>query len=415
VVARLKFGDLFPTFKRDDTLERQDTTVDWDTQMHNFWETLKGTGFTPRLIDRVWVANRCMQLCCQEIASMPLRFFGTTTPAWVSNPDPIWYPNGIGDAVFAATWSMYGWGDAFLYVTSTYANGLPSGWTVLNPEPISVEQNADGTRKYRSGNTLLDSSRVVQITRDPRGGLRGTSALRSYAPHLWASLAAGELGQVMVGEGSVPHAVLKLQKGHKIDKAQAAGIQNQWALASAVRRGLPAVLPPEIEFEQLAFSPKDLLLLDAQQFEARVIASAFGVPPFLLGMPLEGSLTYQSPDMLIEQWWRTELRPAQFRISQALSAQMLPRGSWVEFDARDILAPPLPELVKAWSQLLADGAVTVDEYRAAVLRLPPLEQGDELGAVDELRTPAVANSNTNVQPLRPAMAQDAVVEGVLSP
>jgi len=411
----LKFGDLFPTFKRDDTLERQDTTVDWDTQMHNFWETLKGTGFTPRLIDRVWVANRCMQLCCQEIASMPLRFFGTTTPAWVSNPDPIWYPNGIGDAVFAATWSMYGWGDAFLYVTSTYANGLPSGWTVLNPEPISVEQNADGTRKYRSGNTLLDSSRVVQITRDPRGGLRGTSALRSYAPHLWASLAAGELGQVMVGEGSVPHAVLKLQKGHKIDKAQAAGIQNQWALASAVRRGLPAVLPPEIEFEQLAFSPKDLLLLDAQQFEARVIASAFGVPPFLLGMPLEGSLTYQSPDMLIEQWWRTELRPAQFRISQALSAQMLPRGSWVEFDARDILAPPLPELVKAWSQLLADGAVTVDEYRAAVLRLPPLEQGDELGAVDELRTPAVANSNTNVQPLRPAMAQDAVVEGVLSP
>jgi hypothetical protein len=138
------------------------------------------------------------------------------------------------------------------------------------------------------------------------------------------------------------------------------------------------------------------------------------VPPFLLSMPLEGSLTYQSPEMLIEQWWRTELRPAALRMSQALSANMLPRGSWVEFDARDVLAPPLPDLVKAWSQLLADGAVTIDEYRAAVLRLPPLQPGDALGALDEITTPAVAQSN-NVSPLRPALAQDAVVEGVVAP
>lgn len=401
----------WPLSKKRETL---DTTTTFDAQMHAFWETLRGTGFTPTLLERVWVADRCMQLCCQEIASMPLRFFGTTEPAWIANPDPVWFPNGIGDAVFAAAWSMYGWGDAFLYITSTYANGLPSGWTVLNPAPISVEQNVDGTRKFRSGNALLDPDRVVQITRNPHGGLRGTSALRSYAPHLWAADAAGELGKVMVGEGSVPHAILKLEKGHKITKEQAAEIQAQWASASAIRRGMPAVLPPEIDFQQLAFSPRDLLLLDSQQFEARVIASAFGVPPFLLGMPLEGSLTYQSPDMLIEQWWRTELRPAQFRISQALSANMLPRGSWVEFEARDILAPPLPDLVKAWSQLLADGAVTIDEYRAAVLRLPPLEPGDTVGAVDELTTPAVAKSN-NVQPLRPALAQDAVVQGVLAP
>ncbi len=405
-----------PSARSEETLTRQDDTLDWDTQMQNFWNTLRGSGFTPRLIDNVWAANRCMQLNCQQIASMPLRFFGTTMPAWVSNPDPVWYPNGIGDAVFSAAWSMYGWGDAFLYITSTYANGLPSGWTVLNPEPMSVTQKTDGTRVYRSANVLLDPDRIVQITRDPRGGLRGTSALRSYAPHLWAASSAAELGKIMVGEGSIPHAILKLQKGHKIDKKQAREIQLQWAEASAVRRGMPAVLPPEIDFQELSFSPRDLLLLDSQQFEARVICSAFSVPPFLLSMPLEGSLTYQSPEMLIEQWWRTELRPAALRISQALSANMLPRGSWVEFDARDVLAPPLPDLVKAWSQLLADGAVTVDEYRAAVLRLPPLQPGDELGALDEITTPAVAQSN-NVSPLplRPALAQDAVVEGGLSP
>lgn len=400
-------------FKRQ-TLERQDTTVslDWDAQMHAFWENLRGMGFSPRLIDRVWVANRCIQLCAQEIASMPLRFFGSNLPAWVSNPDPVWYPNGIGDAVFAAAWSMYAWGDAFIYITDTYANGQPSAWTVLNPEPMSVEQAPDGTRRYRSGNDYLDSNRVVQVMRDPRGGLRGTSALRSFAPHLWAADAAAELGRLMMGEGSTPNSVLKSKQ--KLTAEQAQALQAQWVNATAVRRSAPAILPPEIDFEQLAYSPKDLLLLEAQQFEARVITAAFSIPPFLMGMPLEGSLTYQSPEMLIEQWWRVELLPASRRISQALSANMLPRGSWVEFDAREVLAPPLPDLVKAWSQLLADGAVTIDEYRAAVLRLPPLAPGDQVGAVEEITTPAVAASN-NVQPLRPALPQDAVVEAVVAP
>ena len=70
----------------------------------SFWAEhgLSDSSFWPgdaRLAERVWVANRCVQLNSQQIASMPLEYHGAAEPAWVSAPDPNLYPNGIGDAL----------------------------------------------------------------------------------------------------------------------------------------------------------------------------------------------------------------------------------------------------------------------------------------------------------------------------
>lgn len=347
-------------------------------------------GFSPTLMERVWAANRCLQLNSQQIASMPLRFYGSYEPAWVSSPDPNWYPNGIGDAIFAAVWSMYGWGDAFIYVTERYASGYPSAWTVLDPAPMEVT-TVNGERRYRSGSVRLNSDDMIQISRNP-GGARGTSALRSYASYLYGLLASSELARVLSGESGVPHTVLKSNR--KLTQEQASALQSQWAERASARRGLPAILPPDIDFEKLAFSPADLMLLDVQQFDARVIASAFGVPPYMVNVPLEGGLTYQSPAMLGEHWWRFELLPAARRVDRALSANMLPRGSWVEFDPYASLAPPFKEQVDAWVTLGKEGYVTQNEVRAAVLNLPPAEQGEALA---ELTEPPTASASPATQ------------------
>lgn len=364
-------------------------------QITAFWDALTGsTGavFSPRLLDRVWVANRCIQLSCQQIASMPLRFFGAREPAWVANPDPAWYPNGIGDAVFAAAWSMYGHGDAFLLITDHYADGSPSAWTVLDPLQMHVEA-VNGRRSYRSGNIPLNPDDVVQISRDPRGGLRGTSALASYAAQCWGLIGATELGRTWDGVGgSVPNAVIKSKR--RLVEGQAEAIQTQWVNARArAGVGTPAVLGPDLDLEQLAFSPSDLMLLDLQQFDARVIASAFSIPSFMLNLPLEGGLTYQNPETLFEVWWRAELRPASGRMQRALSANMLPRGSWVEFDARAALAPTFQNQVTSWLALQKEGVVTANEVRAALLHLPPIEAGEALIDLTEPPTAAASNSN----------------------
>ena len=83
---------------------------------------------------------------------------------------------------------------------------------------------------------------------------------------------------------------------------------------------------------------------------------------------------------------------------------MLPRGAWVEFDARDILAPDFGELVTAWKSIVTDmGAASVDEFRAAVLRLPPqpLDQSIEDQLVPPVAATSGATPDTTVVPLRP--------------
>src|SRR5512134_198695 len=110
-----------------DPVERQSTDL-FDTQISDFWSNLAATtgASNPTLLERVWVANRCLQMNANAISTMPLRHYGVREPAWVANPDPVWYPNGISDAVFAMVSSMYGYGDAFVYITARYADGYPS-------------------------------------------------------------------------------------------------------------------------------------------------------------------------------------------------------------------------------------------------------------------------------------------------
>lgn len=399
---------LLPSIRKRETTEASDvpglTGIDASSNFGVFLQQMVGLGFSPRLLHRVWVANRCIQLNSQQIAEMPLRFIGSRPPAWLTNPDPVWYPNGIGDAVFSTVASLYGWGDAFLYVTARYSDGLPSAWTVLDPAYVNV-QARNGVREFRAGNVPLNREDVVQITRNPTGALRGSSALSAYAPTLWASLTSAELSRSLQGESGVPPAVLKAK--NTLNEAQAIKIQTQWAARRSASSGLPPVLPPEIDLvDGPAFSPRDLALIEAQEFNARVIASAFNVPAFMLNLPLDSGLTYQNPELLFEFWWRAELRSMAGRISRALTARMLPRGSSVRFDAREVLEPSLLQLHQIWKEALDAGVVTPDEYRRAVLQLGPM--GDE-SAIDELLEPSTAGASpadevptASVVSLRPA-------------
>src|SRR5262245_12450006 len=135
-----------------------------------------GTGwaaYSPWLVERVGVASRCIQLCAQQIASMPLRYKraqgldpDASPPAWVSNPDPANCPNGIADMVYVITADQYVYGDAFLYATSVYEDtGYPRTFTRLDPAYVTVDAAVDGGRAYRYAQTPLDPDAVLQISR----------------------------------------------------------------------------------------------------------------------------------------------------------------------------------------------------------------------------------------------------------
>ena len=140
-------------------------------------------------------------------------------------------------------------------------------------------------------------------------------------------------------------------------------------VATSRRNGAPPVLPPELAFEVLSINPSDLALLETQEWNARVIATAYGVPAVLLNMSLQGGLTYQNPASLGEMWWRFELRTTATRIANAFTAQMLPRGQWVSFDAADTFAP-------------IDGESSDDDEQGSqVAKASPTQQPQRLAAV----------------------------------
>jgi HK97 family phage portal protein len=337
-----------PTVERDvEPIEGTNANL-WDWEIPAWWTengmNAAGQMFWPGnglLADRVWITNRCIQMNSQQIASMPLRFEGppsATAPAWVAAPDPAFFPNGIADAVFAIVSQLYAWGFTLLVITSRYADGYPRTWTILPSRIVSIRM-VEGEKVYSVGGMELDSADVVQIDRNPGCYLHGESAIRSYAQMAWGLLAAGNQS-LDVNQGGVPKAVLKSQR--KLTDKQAGNLQTQWMSKTQARGGAPPVLPPELDFETLSWNPKDMALLETQEFNALALAAAFGVPAVLLNMAIRWGMTYQNVASLGEMWWRFELRPTAKRVADALTAQMLPAGQWVWFDAEDTFQPFYP-------------------------------------------------------------------------
>jgi HK97 family phage portal protein len=350
-------------------------------------------------------ASRCLELVSQEISTMPLRFRGNYEPMWVSNPDPVWFPNGIGDALFAAVWSLYAWGDAFLWTTSRYEDsGYPRNWTVLDPAQVTVEADPSGGRSYRVGELELAAENMLQISRNPSGQLRGTSALAGYASNLAAASAAEAFAADVFVAGGVPWAVLQPQR--RITAEQAAELQAQWVARSGTRGAAPAVIPPDVTFTQFSFSPKDLLLLESREWDAKQIAAAFGVPAFMLNLPQADGLNYSNPEMLFTTWLRSELYPKARRVEAALSL-WLPRGNWVEFDPSFLTRPDLQTMSAVVLASVQAGVLSPDEGRAMLWDLPPLAQGEALAMIDE---PSGASTSEAVAATPTVAELEAMIE-----
>lgn len=316
----------------------------FQSQIPNWWDQNINTSpfffGIPQLADRVWVANRAQQLNSQQISAMPLVFHGPdgSMPKWLTSPDPTWYPNGVGDAVFSIVDQIYRYGFACLYITDRYADGWARTWTVLSSCDVTVDL-VDGARGYKIGADRIDPERVVQIDRNPGVHLHGTPALHAYAQAAWGLLAA-QNQSMTVSSGGIPKFYLSSER--KLNKEQAEALQLQWMTASGSRNGAPPVLPPEIKPTEMSFDPASMALLDTQEWNARTIATAYGIPSVILNMALQGGLTYQNPIALMQMWWLTELRTTAKRIGDAFSSQLLPLGQYVSFDASDITTDAAP-------------------------------------------------------------------------
>jgi len=350
--------------------------VDWNTS----WN---GAG----LGQRVGVAMTACDLNSRVLATMPTYVMRGDTmvpsPSWTANPEPTLY-SSWEEAGKQFVNSLLMRGETFLYCTGRYRspNGITPGqvarWAVVNPDAMNVQVD-DGGFTYRlNGSVLgtrepgqpLNQTDVLHIKYQSWPGyIRGLGPLEWCAANAVGAQAMETYAANMASRGGVPWAVLKSKRN--LNGEQSTDLQNAWVSAGASRSGAPAVLSGDLELEILQLSPKDMALLDLRIFDEQRISSAFGVPPFLIGLPQAAGLVYSNASELFSFHWRSMLRPLAQTIASALSNWALALGQRLEFDPDKYTQPPLAERANTYSTLFniydpATGkrAIEIDEIRA---------------------------------------------------
>jgi HK97 family phage portal protein len=262
---------------------------------------------------------------------------------------------------------------------------------VLDPEQVSCTFDEDGLRRYTIAAQDVypwDLLHVRYLT--AAGWPTGLSPLQGAANNLRAAGALEHYGAELAEGGAIPWGVLTSEQ--RLTQQQTLAARRQYLEASRTRGGAPAVLGNGLKLNTLTITPKDMALLDLEVFHEQRIAAAFGVPPFLIGLPQPSGLTYANATSLFDFHWRGMLRPLGRKITEALSAFALPRGRKLHVNAGDYVQPPLAERATSYKAMHERGVLTDDEWRA-LEGLPPLTPAQRRGA--QQAAPAVATATAD--------------------
>lgn len=340
------------------------------------WGTWWGYGATDPdgYLHRVSTVMTCVDLNSRQLGSFPvygvLRKTGELfeLPTWSRNPEPNLY-SSWDEFVKASINSLQLHGEIVLWATARDAAGFPARFVALSPQVVEIEPDGRGGKRFRlAGGVELDPNDVLHV---PYQTL--PMRLRGIGPLEWStrslvSAAALERYAADIAEHGV-WAVLRHPSN--LSRQQADDAKSNWRQARAATPGDPAVLSGGFEFDVLSLNPKDMALLDLRTFDEQRIAAAFGIPPFLIGLPNPGGMTYSNTTQLFEFHWKATLRPMAQLFARALSAWTMPAGRLLEFNRDEYVRPGLEERARAYQTLHGvvddDGsrAIYADEVRAA--------------------------------------------------
>lgn len=323
-------------------------------------------------LKRVSTVMTCADLNGRQLASFPAYAVKNRRPQDLPNwyqtsPEPSYYSDWVAFMKVAANSFQLG-GECIVWCLGRYANDYPARFVVLNPRAVFIDDDDEYYLGTDDTGEHLNRRDICHVNYQQLPSSRRGIGPLSWAGYHLISAAVLSAYAVQLARQGV-WAVLKHPEG--LTAEQAADLQGQWLFARYQANGAPAVLSGGVELETLTMSPRDLTLLDLKTFDLQMICAAFGVPPFLVGLPQPGSMTYSSANMLTDFHWRSTLRPMAQAFSGALSPWLLPRGTALEFNPDRYIQPGPKERAETYAILHAivndagQPALTVDEIREA--------------------------------------------------
>jgi len=326
---------------------------------------------------RVSTVFACTDLVSRTLATMGLKTIKdgvpVESPPWIENPEPEIYTS-IVEPMQALVNSLLHRGEALIAPTARYADGMVARWVVLNPDLVEIEPGVGGIPLYSIGGMDIPRSEILHIRYQTwPGQVHGVGPMEACWRNLVSADAMQAWGTQLAVMNGVPIAVL--QSDVKLTKQQADQIKLSWAEASISRGSLPAVLSGGLTYTPLNLKPADVGLLDLRMFDEQRIASCFGVPLWLVGLPVNDGLTYSTVTDTFDYFWRATLRPIAYNIACAFSGWALPRGISLRFASEQITEPGIAERANIYNTMVSAGIITIAEARA-MEHLPPMPNED---------------------------------------
>jgi phage portal protein BeeE len=256
--------------------------------------------------------------------------------SWIKQPDPaIPYSTLM-------SWTLddlFFYGRAFWFITSRTADGFPSSFTRLPAATVTTRDQA-GPIWYAPSNQVyfqggqINSDDLVQFISPIEGIVYQSEQAVATALRL-------EHARYRNATSTIPSGVLQVTGGEPLSAQELGDLAA--AFNAARENNQTAALSENLKYEATSMSPSDMLLIDAANFQALEMCRLGNIPPYLAGINI-GSYSYTTSKGAREDLYLFAARQYMDCVSQTLSMNnVLPRGTYIEFDIDDYLAEVIAE------------------------------------------------------------------------
>jgi len=345
--------------------------------------------------------TRATTLICDSLASVRWQVMRgrevLPTPRWVSDPAlsrpdgriSDWQPTGRNPLGPVAYWaqailSALWYGDAFLYVgTRSPDTGSPTP-PLLTLHPLMVDIVLPGSRDQSDdrepgywlrsheddrGIRLMPEEVIHIPGMGPYWAGRGRGAITGHMKS-WAESVAQRNYSTGLFTAGVPAGYLKVTAPN-LTPEQAKDLKRDWEEARGEVLGQRdiAVLNAVTDFVPVQMDPESAQMADARRQSTLDVANAFGVEPYMLGLPSDNA-TYANIESRMRHFVQFTLLPWARRIEGALDSEF-PQGTGLVLDLDSMTRADTNTRIAYYEHGLTEGWLTIDEVRAAE-GLPPL-------------------------------------------
>ena len=337
------------------------------------------------------VGFRAVKLIAEAAAALPLvlqdaatRYDAHPVLDLIARPNPVQGRAELFEALFGQLLLS---GNAYVEAVGG-ETGVPAELHVLRSDRMSLVPGADGwpvaydytvgAKKHRF--QMSESAAPICHIKSfhPQDDHYGLSALQAAAAAVDVHNAASAWSKALLDNAARPSGAI-IYKGVDGEGTLSAD-QYDRLLAEmesyhmgARNAGRPMLLEGGLDWKPMGFSPSDMEFQKVKEAAAREIATAFGVPPMLLGIP--GDMTYANYQEANRAFYRLTVLPMVGKVTAAL-------GHWLDGFTGDSVAlkPDLDQVPalaaerdQQWARVAAADFLTEDEKRA-LLGLPKLER-----------------------------------------